>query len=178
MLTARSLEGEKEAAGQQGFQLHDVTLCCNLICMLCSATIGYQIKSKGEQRQDCNMFEDNVKNNSKTVESAALNKALYAFAMLKTENTVAVFKDLQVPAMYNKTIVNIARKDKGKMVKNAKNQQKQEAQQGKRKLEEAKTQKNMEKIGEMIGKGDEDAGNMIKTENMIAMFENLHTSAV
>ena len=39
-------------------------------------------------------------------------------------------------------------------------------------------QKNMEKIGEMIGKGDEDAGNMINTENMIAMFENLRTSAV
>ena len=29
-------------------QLHEVTVCCDLLCTLCSATIGYQIKSKGE----------------------------------------------------------------------------------------------------------------------------------
>ena len=91
---------------------------------------------------------------------------------------VTVFKDLHMPAIYSKTIVKITRKDNGKMVKNAKNQQKQGTVRGKRKLEEAKKQKNPEEIGEMTGKGKEDASKMIKTENMIAVFENLHVSPV
>ena len=87
---------------------------------------------------------------------------------------VTVFKDLHMPSAYNKTIMKIARNDDGMMVKNTKNQQ----EQCKRKLEEAKKQQNLEEIGEMIGKGDEDASKMIKTENMIAVFENLHISAM
>ena len=98
--------------------------------------------------------------------------------IIKTENMIAEFENLHMSAVSNKTIMKIARKDDGKMVKNAKNLQKQEVEQDKRKLEEAKKQKNLEEIREMIVKGNEDAGKMFMTENMIAMFKNLHMSAV
>ena len=69
----------------------------------------------------------------KTLYVLTVVKNLYNIVMLtKVLHGHAVYLD----AVYNKTIVKISKKDAGNMVKNAKNQQKQEAEQDKRKLEE------------------------------------------
>ena len=59
-------KGNKEEMGQElqeaqevqeQEQLHNITLCYDLVCTLYSAKMGYQIESKGQQRQDCNIYE-------------------------------------------------------------------------------------------------------------------------
>ena len=160
----------------------------DLLCTLCSATLGYQIESKGEHRQDCDMSVYNkaivkiskkdagmvvktAKNQQKNEaegkgklkeakkqknpeqiiemtgkggeDAGKMIKTLYVLTVVKNlYNIVMLTKVLHghtvyLDAVYNKTIVKISKKDAGKMVKNAKNQQKQEAEQDKRKLEEA-----------------------------------------